>query len=374
MELYYEKADEYLRHAKIDLMTKSVFLSTICLSLKHNFSENIPTAGTNGLAIIYNPEFLTNLTAPERTGLLAHEVWHVAFNHLGRMDTRDKIIWNKAGDYVINYMLNTAGFKIPEGGLLDSRFHDMTTEQVYDIIKDEPNDDPEGEEFFVDLLDPPEGSDPIDVNDKITDIIIKAHLQSKIAEKDKSEIPSEISRAIDDLINPKLPWYQILSRFISDMVKDDYTWMKPNRRYFPDYYLPSQYSPTLGNVIVAIDTSGSVQQSELTEMLSEIENIRDTFKPEKLTIIDCDAEIHNVHKIEKYDNILDIEFHGDGGTDFQPVIDYCNENEPEVLIYFTDLYADDVTDVGNYPIIWICTSDHDPSNIGETIYLNGDTN
>ena len=48
----------------------------------------------------------------------------------------------------------------------------------------------------------------------------------------------------------------------------------------------------------------------------EIENIRETFRPEKLTIIDCDAEIHNIYDVEKYDNILELEFHGYGGTDF----------------------------------------------------------
>jgi predicted metal-dependent peptidase len=191
-----------------------------------------------------------------------------------------------------------------------------------------------------------------------------------MAGKDKGEIPSEISRAIDELINPKLPWYEILQRFMSDLIKDDYSWSKPNKRFFPTWYLPSQQSYTIGEVIVAIDTSGSVTQDELTEMLTEIESIRETFKPDKLTVIDCDSEIHNVYHIEKYDNILELEFHGNGGTDFQPVIDYCNNSNPEVLIYFTDLYADDVTNTGEYPILWICTSDNDHVQpVGETIYL-----
>ena len=105
-------------------------------------------------------------------------------------------------------------------------------------------------------------------------------------------------------------------------------------------------------------------------MLSEIESIRETFKPNKLSIIDCDSKIHNIHNIEKYDNILDLKFSGYGGTDFQPVIEYCNESNPEVLIYFTDLYADEVTNVGQYPILWICTSDNTSVQpVGETIYL-----
>jgi predicted metal-dependent peptidase len=96
-----------------------------------------------------------------------------------------------------------------------------------------------------------------------------------------------------------------------------------------------------------------VSQEELTEMLSEIESIRDTFKPESIKIIDCDAEIHNVHTIEKYDNILDIKFKGNGGTDFRPVFNYCEDHEPDLLIYFTDLYADDITEQPNYPVYWI---------------------
>ena len=364
------QSETQLRHAKIDLMTKSVFLSTICLSLKHQFTEDISTAATNGLSIIYNPEFLEGLTAQERTGLLAHEVWHVAFNHLTRVGSRDKMIWNKAGDYVINYMLTEAGFTIPRGGLYAPKFSNMSTEEVYEIIKDESENEHGGSDFESDLLDPPPGMDPKDLGDKVTDMIIKAHLQSKMAGKDKGEIPSEIARAIDELINPKLPWYEILQRFMSDLVKDDYSWSKPNKRFFPDFYLPSQQSYTIGQVVVAIDTSGSVTQDELTEMLTEIEDIRDTFKPNKLTIIDCDAEIHNVYNIEKYDNILELKFHGNGGTDFQPVIEYCNEINPEVLIYFTDLYADDVTNTGEYPILWICTSDNDDVQpVGETIYL-----
>lgn len=362
--------EDYLNHAKITLMSKSVFLSTICLSLKHEFTEDIPTAGTNGLSILYNPTFFASLTAPERAGLLAHEVWHVAFNHLTRVGDRDKLIWNYAGDYVINLMLTDSGYTIPKGGLYDTQYANMATEEVYEKIKKDSPEEHGGSNFMEDLLDPPPGMKASDVASNVTDVIVRAQLQSRIAGKDKGEIPNEISRAIDELINPKLPWNQILMRFLTDMVKDDYTWSRPNRRFFPNHYLPSQHSPTIGEVVVAIDTSGSVSLEELTEMLSEVECIRDTFKPEKLTIIDCDYKIHNEFKIKQHDNILDLKFTGDGGTSFQPVIDYCDERNPEVLIYFTDLYADDVVPVGDYPVLWICTSDHSPASMGETIYIN----
>ena len=363
--------EDHLRLAKIQLMTKSVFLSTICLRLKHSFSDDIPTAATNGLTIIYNPKFFSELSAVERTGLLAHEVWHVAFNHLTRVGTRDKRTWNIAGDYVINYMLTQSGFTIPKGGLLDPQYKDMATEEVYTLLDSDNEDNPLPSDFDMDLLEAGTPKEQKEVNDRVTDIILQGQIQSKASGKDQGEIPDEIVRAIDELINPKLPWNQLLTRFLTAMVKDDYTWSRPNKRFFPHHYLPSQYSPSIGAVTVAIDTSGSVSDEDLIEMLTEIEDIRNIYHPESLTIIDCDSKIHNVHKIDKYDNILDLEFNGGGGTDFQPVIDYCNGQQPEVLIYFTDLYAEDITEQVDYTILWVCNSKHEAPSIGETIYING---
>lgn len=364
--------EDGLRHAKIELMTKSVFLSTICLRLKHSFSDAIPTAGTNGLSIIYNPKFFAELSAPERTGLLAHEVWHVAFNHLSRVGSRDKRTWNMAGDYVINLMLSEEGYQIPKGGLLDQRFKSMSTEEVYKIIEEEDDDDQAGgSDFFEDLLEASTPKEQKEIADKVTDIIIQAQVQSKLSGKEVGEIPDEISRAIDELINPKLPWDQLLTRFLTSMIKEDYTWAKPNKRFFPQHYLPSQNSPTIGDIVVAIDTSGSVSDKDLREMLSEIQDIREVYRPDSLKIIDCDWEIHNVFDVDKHDNILDLKFTGGGGTSFHPVIDYCDTHQPQVLIYFTDLYAVQLTEEPAYPIMWICNSEHDPAPFGETIYNNG---
>ncbi len=361
--------EDYLRHAKIDLMTKSVFLSTICLSLKHSFTESIPTAATNGLSIMYNPDFFANLSAPERTGLLAHEVWHVAFNHFARVNGRDKRIWNIAGDYVINYMLDDSGYQLPKGGLLDKQYANMSTEEVYELIREDQDQQDNYDDFFEDLLDAPAGTKEADVRDKVTDVIIQAQIQSKAAGKDHTEIPGEITRAIDELINPKLPWNQLLIRFLTNMVKDDYTWTRPNKRFFPHHYLPSQHSPTIGDIVVAIDTSGSVTDEDLLEMLSEIQDIRDVYKPDSLKIIDCDWKIHNVFDVDKHDNILDLKFTGGGGTSFQPVINYCDAHQPQLLIYFTDLEAEELLEEPAYPIMWICNSDHEPATFGETIYI-----
>ena len=69
---------------------------------------------------------------------MAHECWHVAFQHLSRRNDRDPVLWNVAGDYVINHMLMKAGFQIPTGGLIDAQYDEKwSTDQVYDHLKKE---------------------------------------------------------------------------------------------------------------------------------------------------------------------------------------------------------------------------------------------
>lgn len=372
----HSKLEDKIRYAKVQLMTKSVFLSTICLRLRHQISDVVPTAGTNGLNIYYNPDFIANLDTNELTGLLAHEVWHVAYHHLTRLNGRDPRLWNIAGDYVINYMLTKANFTLPKGGLYDPQYADMTTEQVYDIIFDKAEEYPD---FHEDILQPGAGDgtdqdqlSPEDIRDKLTSIVVQAQTQSMMANKAAGEIPGEINRMIDDLINPKLDWKQLLDRYVSEKVKNDFSWQRPNRRFMPDHYLPSMYSDTIGNITIAIDTSGSINEDDLRDMLTEIESIREIYKPKELTIIDCDYIIHNVHKVDEHTDILGLKFSGCGGTQFEPVFNYCRDNPPTLLIYFTDLWADPIKEHVEYDVLWVCTdSTHDPAEIGETIYTDG---
>ena len=85
------------------------------------------------------------LSMAEIIFVLAHEVLHIALNHHTRRGDRDPILWNMAGDFIINALLRKAGLTMPEAVLYDTRFDDMTTEQVYDILKEE-KEKGEGEE------------------------------------------------------------------------------------------------------------------------------------------------------------------------------------------------------------------------------------
>tara|TARA_R110002167_G_scaffold92425_3_gene248259 strand:- start:1720 stop:2823 length:1104 start_codon:yes stop_codon:yes gene_type:complete len=359
-----------LLKAKIELMTRSAFISTIALSLKHVITSDTQTADVNGYVIRYNPEFIKNQTVTQFAGLVAHECWHVAFQHLSRRGSRDPIIWNVAGDYIINHMLTKAGFQIPTGGLLDNKYdHTWSTDQVYDeLMKNQTDFDTSG--LMLDLNEDGALEDDGGIGSSITNTIVRARTQAQISGEEKAGlIPDEILRRIEELLNPKLPWQVILAKFLDTRIREEYSWARKNRRY-PTDYLPSLHSYGLGNLTFAIDTSGSIDNDALKDMLSEIQGIQQVFNPEHMTVIDCDSVIHQIHDVDQSTNILDLKFVGGGGTRFQPVLDYVENHPTQALIYFTDLEGEsDLRDI-DCPIIWICTSDHEPSSIGETIYMN----
>ena len=365
-----KELESKLLKAKIELMTRSVFISTIALSLRHVITDATATADVNGTTIRYNPEFLKEQTVIQFAGLMAHECWHVAFQHLARRGDRDPIIWNCAGDYIINHMLTKAGFEIPTAGLLDKKYGDgWSTDSVYDDLMKEKKDFDTGT-LMLDLREDGDKDKP-NISSAVTNIIVRARTQAQASGKNAiGEIPDEIERMIDELLNPKLPWPVILHKFLDQRVKEEYSWARKNRRYPSDTYMPSLHSYGLGHLTFAIDTSGSIDDGHLKEMLSEIKGIQQVFSPEYMTIIDCDSQIHQVHTIDQTTDIMSLKFHGGGGTMFQPVLDYVSEHPTQALIYFTDLYGESTLDSVDYPVLWICNSDHAPAPIGETVYVD----
>lgn len=372
--------EKILSKAKIGLMTKgSVFLCTIAFNLRYHWDKTKPTAGVDGVNMFINPDWFCSLEINERVGLLAHESWHVALDHVGekgRRGDRDKKTFNHAGDYVINLLVTNAGMKIPPNGLLDSKYDGWSTNQVYDdLIK---NGLPKkgqaigaaGTGWGDDVLEGP-GS-PQEQQAQVAQLLVKAATASKMAGEKPGDIPAEIQRTIDDLINPVLPWDAILDRFLTDMAPEDYSWRRPNRRFMPDHYLPTKSSEALGHLIFAIDTSGSVTEKMMTEILSEIVYVKTKFNPKKLTILDCDTTIHNVYDVTENDDILDLNFSGGGGTRCAPPIEYAKKHHAEALLYFTDGGFTPYRGTVEFPLLWLIYDNPSwTTQIGEVIIYNG---
>ena len=337
-----------LNKAKIQLMSKpdTVFFTTVCFSLKHIWDETVPTACTNGKEIRFNPDFFMSLDLEEQIFLLVHESMHVAYMHMDRLNTRNPRKWNYAADYVINHQLISRGFKMPKNGLHDPQYADMSTEEVYNKLPDDL-------EIDMDLdLRPSEG-DADQLTRDIQDILVRASMASKMAGNAPGSIPGDIQIFLNRLLDPKLPWFRILQRYMQKMAKTGYSFKKPNRRFFPKHYLPSLYGEALMDIAVAVDTSGSVSDADFNRFVSEVHSILKMVKPDKLTLVQFDTEIKSVTPLRNVHDLSRCKFEGRGGTRISPVFQWANENKPQLLLIFTDgefrFYEYETT----APLIWV---------------------
>lgn len=362
-----------LDKTKIGLMMQGgTFLIGVGLMMQHVFTESVDTAATDGKRIYFNPSFFSSLKKPERIGVLAHEIMHVALMHMIRLGTRDHSVYNQAGDYVINDILRNSGYILPEPHLYDAKYHGWSTEEVYDdLIKEGAGQDkPNILGGDIDYSGGESSEVKGDIATSVQDTVMKARAQAKMDSNEQGTIPGEVDRLIDELINPVLDWTQLLARFMDSNAKNDYTWTRPNKRFFPNHYMPSMYSESIDHVTVTVDTSGSVTDDMLSEILTEIKSVYDTYQPNNMTIIDCDSSIHHIHHVDDSTDIMSLKFTGGGGTSFIPPLDYCKEHGTNVLLYFTDLYAERICPDDGYEFdtLWICYSNHEPQEYGETIY------
>lgn len=336
-----------LNKAKIQLMSRedSAFFTTVCFSLKHSFNDTIPTADTNGREVRYNPNFFMSLNPEERIFLLIHETMHVALLHMERLAGRDHPKWNVAADHVINLMLKERGFKMPACGLADSQYQGMSTEEVYNIL---PPQEPRPDNDLIEGDGPPE-----ELRQEVQDILVRASIQSKMQNDKPGSIPGEIELFLNRLLKPKLPWNRILQKYLHALSKDDYSLRKPNRRFFPDYYLPSLYSEKVVDIAIAVDISGSVTTEDFTRFISEIHSILRMMKPDKLSLIQFDTKIHSVDEIRNVFDLSRVRFMGQGGTRISPVIEWVNKNTPQLLLVFTDGGFHFYNDMTKVPVVWL---------------------
>ena len=340
-----------LNKAKIQLMSRkdTVFFTTVLFSLVHLWDDTLPTAGTNGKSIRFNPTFFMSLDQEERLFLLLHETLHVAFIHMARLNDRDHVRWNAAADYVINSLLIERGFKMPSMGLYDPQYKDMNTEEVYALL---PTMDP-SEVPMMDLLAPPE--DCPDIQEAVKDILVRASIQSRQQNDKIGTIPGEIQIYLDNLLNPKLPWNRIFHKYINVLAKSDYSYRKPNRRFLPEHYLPSLSNTALMDIAWGIDMSGSVQDAETTVFVSEMTSIFKMLKPEKMTLVQFDTDIKDVSVLKNIQDLRNTKFTGRGGTQIDPLMQWALSNKPQLLVIFTDghFHAASADLEPKCPVIWV---------------------
>jgi len=173
--------------------------------------------------------------------------------------------------------------------------------------------------------------------------------------KNAGLLPGMINEAIQASHNRKIDWRTELRRFMTHAGKDDYTYMRPNRRFVHQgLYLPGLYSDGMGPVVMAVDTSGSMNEPALAAVWGELSAACKDVNPEQVIVIQCDAAVSAIDHYAMTDLPDTLEVYGRGGTRFSPVWEAVDQIgvKPAVLVYFTDLHCYDYGDMPDYPVIW----------------------
>jgi len=351
--------------ARIGLLLRQPFFGNIATRLKLvNADDWCGTAATDGRRFYYNSAFVNAMPLKQLEFLVGHEVLHAVYDHMGRRDHRDPKISNIAADFCVNQDLvdSRVGDKIPSA-LYDTKYKGMSYEEVYD-----------------DLM---KNADKIDIN-KMLQQLLDEHLDGdedgedgdgdgdgtrthaggkrpKLTEEEKKEIrdemreavlasataagagnlPGGVKRMIKDLTEPVMNWRELLQQQIESTVKSDFTWSRPSRRsWHMDAIMPGMIPGNQIDVVIGIDTSGSITDQDLKIFLSEIKGIMESYDEYKIHVCGWDTAVHNsaVFTSDNMDSIEGFEPGGGGGTDPHCVWTWLQDNqiEPKKLIMFTD--------------------------------------
>ncbi len=358
-----------LTRVRTQLILDEPFFGQLALRLPLVEDNSIPTAAVDGRNIFYNRDFIAGKSDAETKTILAHEVMHCVFDHVTRRGDRNPRKWNKAGDYVINLVLKNTGFVPVANWLFDTKYADMTADEVYSLLPGDGGGKGGTPGSSGEPMDDCRDADPDVSHEVATDWKI-ATVQAANQARAEGRLPSAMARFVDELTTPKLDWRAMLRRFITDVSKDDYSWLRPNRHFLTQgFFLPSLYSESMGEVVVVIDTSGSIDGPTLSAFGAEIKAIVDNCRPSATHVIYCDSAVNHVDKFTP-DEELKFDAHGGGGTDFRPPFKYVEDNNirPTCLVYLTDLYGP-VGDEPEYPTMWVCTTNKE-APWGQTIPID----
>ena len=187
------------------------------------------------------------------------------------------------------------------------------------------------------------------------------------------DIPAGLLRLFRERLHPRLDWRGLLQRFLENCTADDSTWTFPNRRYLHQgLYLPSRQEPRIPHIVLAIDSSGSVDDALLEAFCAELSGVLENYDT-LLTVLFHDTRIQAVHTFTRQDLPLRLFPTGGGGTDYRPVTVHIEEYglDPSCLIWFTDLECSRFPNPPSFPVLWLAGHPNGTTPpFGELGYLN----
>jgi len=378
-----DEIETKLSAARTRLILDRPFLGalTLRLPLVEADSKWCKTTATDARALYFNRDYIASLTSRETEFVLAHEALHCALTHFARRQHRLKHRWDVACDLAINPILLAEGLTPPPNALVMPGFEDLSAEEIYPLLDDDPEQEPHDQHVYDDDTGdggqggdvgrdrprpshPEKGRDasaggsaesagaaqppPLATNERDA---LAVQWQQRLAgaaqqAQQAGKLGGAMARLVDHLLQPQLPWRVLLAQHLALWARDDYSYLRPSRREGAAI-LPSLRSHGI-ELVVAIDSSGSIKHEELEEFLAEVNALKGQLRA-RITLLACDNAIAPGAPwvCEAWEELrLPHDIGGGGGTSFVPVFDWIahQDRPPDLLVYFTDA-------LGEFPLV-----------------------
>ena len=351
--------------------------------------KRCPTAYTNGKDEVYGADFIADMNDRQLRFLVLHEVYHKLYRHLTtwqHLYKENAQLANMACDYVINCKLvddNKDNFATMDGkltiGCFDTKYRGWDSAQVFNDLKKNPpqgNGGGQGQGQGFDEHGWGEAQEmTAEEQRELAREIDEAIRQGALA---AGKLGNGADRDMVELLQPQVDWREVLRDFVQTTCQgSDYsTWRRPNRRYIgAGVYMPSGISEQIGEIVVAIDTSGSIRPRDLAAFLAEIKSVADTVHPEAIRILYWDTSVRGDERYEgaEADNIVQsTKPKGGGGTDVRCVPDYIAEKQikAQAVIVLTDGYLFGGWGQWHHPVLWtVLDNERAVPDVGKTVHI-----
>ena len=376
--------------ARVGLLLRHPFFGNMATRLKIEAADDwLMTAAVDGRKLYFNTQFFNAMDNKEVEFVIAHEILHMVYDHLGRRDDRNPMLYNIAADYIVNNLLvdDRIGKK-PRivDCYQDFKYRGWTSEEVYDSLFEEAKKNgQEALEQLGEMLDEHldmegDGNEDGDKDgnqkgsgrpkyskaemDQIRDEIKEAMIQAASA-AGAGNVPAGVARMIKEMTESKMNWRELLRQQIQSTIKSDYTWSRPSRKgWHSGAILPGMNFQDTIDICISLDMSGSIGNEQAADFLGEIKGIMDEYKDYRIKLWCFDTKVYNEQDFsaDSGESLLDYEIVGGGGTDFMANWHYMKDNDiqPKKFIMFTDGYAWDSWGDPDYcDTVFIIHSHHD---------------
>lgn len=401
--------------SKLAFKSETLWFLDILYKLEVRFvDKEVPTAGVcmknfKPLMMI-NKNFIKDLSDDKYTGLILHELLHLALFHNSRLhEDYNMQMWNAACDLEVNSIIDTYKISLPEGALLPNKFNfenRLSSEMYYKRLMQnqngsgknskgkgkssssngsgQSNNDGQNNDKY-NTLDSHEGwaknQAESEMQKQMTKEIIEQAVSNNSGNIDEN-LKDQIEKANKDCNgqsdgsqsgcighgnakgngvlnisadgNGKIKWNYILNRLIRRTLSKSFipSFKRTSRRY-GELVKGHIKNHEIDNIIIAVDTSGSIDEALHKRFMQEIKLIQRMFKI-KIRYIQCDASIQSNFEFKRYTDIDKIPILGHGGTDFRPVFNLIDEKHynPNAILYFTDGKGD-YPKTSKYNTLWV---------------------